>query len=254
MKTSTDQHWNERALSVQNDAEVNIMDIFQRNLEYDAIGAFLGADMRVLEVGCGNGYSTERFRALVRHVDAFDYAENMVERARARFGERNNRFLHDDVLKPRQISGEYDAVICVRVLINLRDLDAQRLAIRNMTGFVKRGGLLILAEGFREGFDALSRLRVQVGLPPIEPAPINVYSTQPELLGDLDRSFESVARFHLGMYDYLTRVVYPLMAGPENVRHNTVFSEKSEQLARAFNPDSFAHLSRLQGFVLRRLH
>ena len=42
---------------------------------------------RVLEVGCGNGFSTERFRALVEHVDAFDYAENTVERARTAFGE-----------------------------------------------------------------------------------------------------------------------------------------------------------------------
>ena len=60
------------------------MDIFQREMEYDYICRYLEPHMRVLEVGCGNGFSTERFRALVVHVDAFDYAEKMIERARER--------------------------------------------------------------------------------------------------------------------------------------------------------------------------
>jgi hypothetical protein len=64
--------------------------------------------------------------------------------------------------------------------------------------------------------------------------------------------FDVVEEFHLGMYDYLTRVVYPLVAGPDNVQHNTVFSERCHSLARAFNPDVFKDLSRMRGFVLRR--
>jgi len=28
-------------------------------------------EMTVLEVGCGNGFSTNRFRGLVSHIDAF---------------------------------------------------------------------------------------------------------------------------------------------------------------------------------------
>ena len=58
MKTNTDHHWNDRAASVENDEEVNIMDIFQRELEYDYVCKYLGPTMRVLEVGCGNGFST----------------------------------------------------------------------------------------------------------------------------------------------------------------------------------------------------
>ena len=253
MKTSTDKHWNERAQSVERDIEVNLMDIFQRNLEYDEVCRHLAPGMKVLEVGCGNGYSTERFRQIVGWVDAFDYAENMIERARTRIGELNNRFIHDDVLAPKKLSGTYDAVICVRVLINLRDLAAQRLALRNLQDFVNPGGLLILAEGFVEGFTELNALRAKVGLPKLQPAPINVYSRQPDVLGAIrPADFELVAEFHLGMYDYLTRIVYPLIAGPENVRHNTVFSERSEALARGWNPDSMRELSRLRGFVYRK--
>src|SRR6185437_4117320 len=106
-KTTTDLHWSERATSVADDFEVNLMDVFQREMEYDLICRYLEPHMRVLEVGCGNGYSTDRFRPLVRHVDAFDYSAEMIERAKSSFGEKNNQFIHDDLLAPEQLHGPY---------------------------------------------------------------------------------------------------------------------------------------------------
>ena len=68
----------------------------------------------------------------------------------------------------------------------------------------------------------------------------------------IERDFELTDTFHLGAYDYLTRVMYPLVAGPENVKHNTVMSERCVKLARAFNPDCFESFSRIRGLVLRK--
>ena len=251
-KTSTDQHWSQRAASVANDAEVNLMDVFQRDLEYDHVCQHLTLGMTALEVGCGNGYSTLRFRELVKHIDAMDYSEEMIERARARVGETNNTFIVDDIRAPRHLRGPYDAVICVRVLINLADLEEQRLAFRSMAEATRPGGLLILVEGYRDGFVELSRLRQRLGLPPLEPARINFYSSYDELSSLFEDEFEIRNRFHLGGYDFLTRVVYPVLVGAENVRHNTEFSERSERIAREFNPDDFEPLSRIKGVVLRK--
>jgi len=251
-KTATDQHWNERAVSVASDIEVNLMDIFQRNLEYDHVCHHLASDMSVLEIGCGNGYSTQRFRELVRHIDAMDYAEKMIERARQRVGETNNTFIHDDILDPRRLRGPYDAVICVRVLINLASLEEQRRAFLNMALATRPGGLLILAEGFREGFAELSALRQRLGMPALEPARINFYSALADLTDLIEGQFDVEDRFHLGCYDFLTRVVYPMVVGAENARHNTVFSERCEAIARQFNPIEFEPLSRMKGLVLRK--
>ena len=251
-KSSTDIHWNERAASVAADVEVNLMDIFQREIEYDYVCRYLERGSRILEVGCGNGFSTDRFRALVGHVDAFDYAENMIERARDAFGETNNRFIHDNVLDPRYLGSDYDTVVCIRVLINLRDFEQQQIATRNLATLTKAGGRLILAEGFTEGFEGLNDLRAQVGLPAITPAEINFYSSYEELRPVLEESFELEETFHLGAYDYLTRVMYPLIVGAENAKHNTNFSERCSELARAFNPACFEPLSRMRGLVLRR--
>jgi ubiquinone/menaquinone biosynthesis C-methylase UbiE len=252
MKSTTDLHWNERAASVAADIEVNIMDVFQRELEYDYVGRYLTKDMQLLEVGCGNGFSTQRFRDLVSHVDAMDYAENMIDRARERIGEQNNRFIHDNILEPKELQGPYDAVVCVRVLINLADFEQQLTAIDVMTSLLKANGTLILAEGFNEGFRALSRLRADVGLEPLSPARINYYSDLSDLMPHLEASYDVTDTFHLGAYDYLTRVMYPLVAAPEEPTHNTVMSERCVKLARAFNPDSFEEFSRMRGLVLRK--
>jgi SAM-dependent methyltransferase len=252
LKSQTDLFWSQRAASVQNDVEVNIMDVFQRDLEYDHVCSYLKKEMRVLEVGCGNGFSTNRFRDLVNHIDAFDYSEEMIWRAREAFGETNNRFIHDNVLSPRHLAGPYDAILCVRVLINLRNLEEQQRALRNLVPLLAHAGRLILVEGFTDGFASLNALRAKVSLPPLEPAAINFYSTLTTLLPELERELSLVDEFHLGAYDYLTRVVYPLMIRPQAPAHNTEFSERSSALARAHNPDCLREFSRVRGFVFAK--
>jgi len=58
-KSNTDIHWSQRAESVKNDAEVNIMDIFQRDLEYNYVLKYLkktcifwklGVEMVILQI------------------------------------------------------------------------------------------------------------------------------------------------------------------------------------------------------------
>lgn len=251
-KSPTDLHWHRRAQTIHQDRDVNIQDVFQRDLEFDFICPHLDTSMRVLEVGCGNGYSTAIFRKHCGYVDAFDQSEAMIARARVSHGEINNRFLVDNVLDPRHIDAAYDAVLCVRVLINLRNYEEQCAAIRQLQSRVRRGGTLVLVEGFTDGFSALNGMRARVGLPNLSPASINYYSGLADLMPLLESHFEITHHYHLGAYDYLTRVAYPLLVGPDNVTHNTVWHDALQRLAKAFNPDDLKALSRIRGFVLRR--
>ena len=171
----------------------------------------------MLEVGCGNGYVTQQLRERVRHVDGFDYAENMVARARANYGETNNRFFHASVLDPNACeAGTYDAAVCVRVLINLRDAGEQATALGNIARWLKPGGRLILVEGFTDGFDALNELRGKCELPDLVPAAINFYSSIAELMPVIERSFtvaERVPHRHVRFPDP-GRLSAPGRAGP----------------------------------------
>jgi len=252
MKSSTDIHWNERAANEKEHINVNLMDVFQRNVEFDVIDQYLRSDMKLLEVGCGNGYSTSHFRDHVKYVDAFDYAENMIAQAKQVVGESNNRFFVDNLLNPEHIDHDYDCAVCIRVLINLRSFDEQVLALNNIASALKPGGRLILGEGYKDGFDQLNLLRNSLELSDLEPAKINYYSSLAEFLPEIKKLFVIRDEFHLGMYDFLTRVFHPFLVAPELVQHNTNFSEKSEILAKVLNPDCFEKYSRIKGFVLEK--
>ncbi|HLA38769.1 MAG TPA: class I SAM-dependent methyltransferase [Candidatus Glassbacteria bacterium] len=252
MKSHTDKFWSRRAGKVPAGKAVNILDTCQREMEYDYICRYFEPAMRILEVGCGNGYSTALFRGKVRWVDALDYSAEMVERAKKEVGETNNRFFRDDILAPELVEPPYDLVLCVRVLINLKDFEQQKTAIDRMAGLLEPGGKLLLVEGFAEGFEALSRLRQKVGMTPLQPNKINFYSHLNELLPHLERAFVLRDTFHLGSFDYLTRFVYPHLAGPDKVRHNSPMAAKMTELARAFNPAGLDEYSRVRGLLLEK--
>ena len=168
-KSSTDLHWNQRATSEKDDKLVNFHDIVQRDLELDFVFKHVPAKGRVLEIGCGNGFVTQQLRERCEWVDGFDFAENMIERARTTYGETNNRFFHGSVLDPAtNAASAHSCVVCVRVLINLQNIEQQRTAIANMADWLSPAGKLILIEGFLDGFDALDRLRVEQ-LVPVRP-------------------------------------------------------------------------------------
>lgn len=251
-KSSTDAFWNVRATQEPDLTKVNISDTVQRDHELQFIFEHLNATMRMVEIGCGNGYVTQQLRTRVAHVDGFDYAENMVERARQAYGETNNRFFHDSVLDPKNVGSDYDAALCVRVLINVRDLEEQKTAVRNMAGMLRKGGRLIFIEGFRDGFDAINATRTAIGLPAANPAAINFYSYVADLMPEILEHFHIEQTWHSGMFDFLTRIVYPQIDGADNAMEPGEFHLKVESLVRTNTLPDLAQYARLRGFSLAR--
>jgi SAM-dependent methyltransferase len=251
-KSATDKHWNERAIHEADPSKVNIADTYQRELETAFVLTNVPRKGRVLEVGCGNGFLTDVLRRACEFVDAFDFSENMVQQASALHGESNNRFFHDSVLTGSNVAPPYDGVVCVRVLINLRDASEQKIAIRNMASWLGPKGQLILVEGFQDGFDALNQTRRATGIPEMKPAAINFYSGLSDILPIIEKEFTIVRRFHTGMFDFLTRVVYPSLVGAENAQGPSDFHGKVLPIVRAMNPDEFAPMARVHGFHLQR--
>ena len=251
-KSTTDLYWNDRAITEQKKESVNIADHVQRDLEIDALLKNIHTEDNLLEVGCGNGFLTNILREHVTFVDAFDYAENMVAQARALYGERNNRFFHDNVLNPSHWSQGYDTIVCVRVLINLRNLEEQAQAVRNMYGALKPHGRLLLFEGYINGFEALNELRLSCGIEKLIPAKINCYSPVEELCRVFEDMFTVQEVFHTGCFDFLTRLVYPALAGSEKALGPGEFHNKIHIIAKKYNPVQFAPLARVRGFLLTK--
>lgn len=252
-KTPTDRHWDDRALTERDPDAVNIADVSQRELETAFVLRHLRKSGRVLEVGCGNGFLTNILRSTAAFVDAFDYSENMIREAQRLHGESNNRFFQDNLLAPSRVSPPYDCIVCVRVLINLADLEQQLRAIRNMHGMLRSRGTLILVEGFLEGFDNLNVLRKTCGLPLMQPAAVNFYSNFDDLARVIKQLFETRAEMHTGMFDVLTRVAYPLLVGAENATGHSEFHRRILPLAQSLPLEELKEYARVRGFTLERI-
>jgi SAM-dependent methyltransferase len=251
-KSATDVHWNERARHEGNVAKVNIEDTVQRDLELKFVFRHLTPGARVLEVGCGNGYLTQQVRQRVAFVDAFDFSEDMIGRGKELYSETNNRFYHDSVLDPKGARGPYDIALCIRVLINLTNLDEQKIAINNIASLLKPGGTLLLMEGFQDGFDAINGFRKLIGMSSLTPARINYYSSLAELMPTLQELFIVADTFNTGLFDFLTRIVYPALEGAERTLGPGEFHHKIEPIVRAYDRPEMATFARVHGLALVR--
>jgi len=95
------------------------------------------------------------------------------------------------------------------------------------------GGQLILIDGFRDGFETLTEFRAKVGLSPLVPAAHNFHCTVAELLSAAARDFVVQDTWHTGVYDFLTRIVFPQLAGAENASKPGEFHSRIEPIVRA---------------------
>src|SRR3989442_10691174 len=76
------QFWEGRAEAPGvGDSEVTHADVWQRELEIETILKYLGRGDRVLDVGCGSGYTTKRLAPHVAEVIGVDYSDAMIRRA-----------------------------------------------------------------------------------------------------------------------------------------------------------------------------
>ena len=57
-------YWNERAMVNKDPRAITHFDIHQRQFEIEMISKYLNKDQTVLDLGCGNGYTTNSIKNL----------------------------------------------------------------------------------------------------------------------------------------------------------------------------------------------
>ncbi len=212
-------HWNAQAKKYEEGPEATFNDIFLMEKEIRLIRGFVKDDMRVLDAGCGNGYTAF---ALCRDFDidlvGIDFSEEMVRMANSRLTKAeaqlkgNPHFLYMDILGEMNGLGPFDMVICKRVLINLVSWERQMKALDNLHSLLRDGGLLLLSEACSEGLNHLNRLRGKAGLTTLGKPWYNEYISA-HRLAEYVRDKYLIAKVHRFSSTYYlgSRIVQPFL-------------------------------------------
>jgi ubiquinone/menaquinone biosynthesis C-methylase UbiE len=214
MNDKVKEYWDGQAKEFGISDMATAPDHYYRQKEIAEIIALLRDGDSILDVGCGNGFSTFKFAEACPSssiIIGLDYSEPMIEAAKlARGGECRPTFGIANVLD-LTINNlpPIDTVICTRCLINLDTWYQQKDAILQIKAVLKPGGRLILVENTLEGLVNLNNMRRHLDLPIIEQRWHNHYLPQQWLEQFLAEHFTIELAENIGSTYYLvSRVVY----------------------------------------------
>ncbi len=182
------QHWQNWALSFGKDLRATTKGRTAKMIEIAAIGrvidlarASLMRQLRVLEVGCGNGFNCSWIAQTYAdcQVLGIDYIPEMIEAALARRTEdgidpARLSYQVGNALELGGIADRFDVIFTDRCLINLNSWDLQSKAISGMIALMAPGGYLAMIENSAEARAGQDRLRQAVGL---SSRPIDKFNT-----------------------------------------------------------------------------
>ena len=96
-----------------------------RDLDRAVTRSRLGNDRfdSILEIGCGTGKNTGFLAQIGQKVQAVDFSEGMIERAKEKVRDENVRFSLLDITRPWQLGDQaFDLIVCSLVLEHIQDL------------------------------------------------------------------------------------------------------------------------------------
>ena len=240
------KHYRQEAEKDGNSPLSTMADQVVREKEVELIKGFLGMvrrkisvdTMRILDAGCGNGYTLEVLHALGPSFSFYglEFTDEMLEIAR-------NRNLagcvldHGDIISTHYEDCYFDVVYTERCLINILDSEEQQTAIREIARILKPSGYYLMIEGFIDGLANNNKARREMGLEEdINPAYHNLYFDKDQLFPAIRHIFQVVhpVEIDAAMGEYLApsnflsshyfiaRILHPLITKGEWVR-NTEF-------------------------------
>ena len=103
----------------------------------------LGADLSVLEIGCGNGlYAALLEKHGVRKYTGLDITDTLFSELQEKFPEFS--FIQSDCTEPTALNTQFDMIIMMDVLIHIVEDDKMRTAMENVKKWLKDDGVFIV--------------------------------------------------------------------------------------------------------------
>lgn len=230
MEQKVKNYWEERAGQNQTAVTGTTNDVYLRELEINTfcdtlINLGLNKDFNILDVGCGDGYSTLN---IARNFPdstfiGIDYSVNMIENATNNLLKSSASNVTFKVADATNISkyfqpSSFDFILSDRCLINLETSNNQYKVIKQISSLIKTGGYYIAIENFTEGQNNLNEARQKMGLNEIPVRWHNLFFGQDEFMKNVNPWFSSINFVEFSSaYYYATRVIYSSLCKLRNV-------------------------------------
>jgi ubiquinone/menaquinone biosynthesis C-methylase UbiE len=158
--------------------------------------------MQVLEFGCGTGTTAIHHAPYVKHIDAIDISENMLEIGREKATAaniKNVKFTHGTLMEFNADTSSLDAVLGLNVIHLIPNWQA---TITETARILKPGGIFISSTGCL-GSSYLRFIKLIAPLAkPLGLMPDVVILTETALANEItDAGFEIKSQWHHGMKD-----------------------------------------------------
>ena len=212
------RHWKENAERYGQSYKASWTDQYAMELEVREITKRLEDGDRILDAGCGNGFTALRLASKKQvHIRGIDYIPAMIQNARKRLKahprlSKRVKFETGDITHRDGPSGAYDKVVALRVFINLAHKTDVRKALGECARVLKPRGRLLLSDATLEGWKRLNRLRREWGLPDIPMPPFNQYLEEKEFLRLSKKDFRLLELSNFSSTYFIgTRVLKPVL-------------------------------------------
>lgn len=248
-------------IALTKDEKTTASDFHLRELEIDTALDYIQDGNRVLDVGCGLGYSLRQY-ASQRKIEGhgIDYAQNMIDGARQLMLAKQMplsgtvEFRQASVLELPFPNEYFDVVTSSRCLMALLDWELQKNALVEIARVLKSGGVFVMMEGTLQGIQRLNNIRKRFDLSEIDPAGrdrlLTLKFDESALLSFSVAYYDLMEIRRFGMYYFLTRIVNPLLVAPEAPRYDAKINAIARLIAREI-PD-FQGLGHLVAFIWKK--
>lgn len=228
------KHYVEQARKYDKNKRSTMLDVTTREKEVNALIECLGTLLarydspRILETGCGNGYTAEQIsKKLKVGLECIDFTREMIQLAKKR-RLKNAKFRIGNLSRLNYPNASFDIVYSERCLINILSWKKQKKALLEIHRVLKQDGVYIMIEAFTDGLKRLNKARSEIGLHAIKEAFHNRYFNKKELLKFIRNKLKPLPEFahyrnFLSTYFYGSRVLYPALISPREPKYNTAF-------------------------------
>ncbi len=214
--TFTKEFWTVRSNECDGGEEYSTPDIYLNRRENRELKNFIGKakPRRILDMGCGNGWSTIQVMPGSQHeIYGIDFNEEAIVYARELVATNQLEGFSFDVGDLEKLDFEdsyFDMIYSKRSLSNLSSVRRQQTAISECARTLRQGGFFYLQDLFLEGHQNLNKLRKKFNLHEIKkPRHANLLedSALKEMTGEF---FDLISvEDNTTTYYLVSRIIYP---------------------------------------------